>query len=632
MLTKAFSRTRCCLKPVTNFQTLDTFTPLPSAYYALLEGQENFVLLETSRFDSANHRSFFFLRPTTIISISRPDDVPRLFAEIEKSLNDGFFVAGYFGYECGCHFENIGANVPLHPTMPLAWLGVYRAPLVFDHNAGIFEGEQPIIPASGQNQYSLNKCLLNVSEPNYRDALDKIKNYISAGDTYQVNFTDKYTFDFEGSPIACFSALREKQKVAYSAFINAGGKHVLSFSPEIFFRIDSGTITTKPMKGTVRRGKYPAEDEALCQWLRHDEKNLSENLMIVDLLRNDVGRAAKTGSVEVKEMFAVEKYETLFQMTSTVQGTLRPGLSLYELFQCLFPSGSVTGAPKRRTMQIIRELEEKPRGVYTGAIGYITPARDAMFSVAIRTLVIDGAEGEMGIGSGIVFDSDAREEYEECALKAEFLTQPVENFKLVESLLWEGSYPLLSFHIDRLRESAAYFGFTVDTDTVLRDLRLNQEQLSKASVYKVRLLLEPTGSILIENQFLSNTAMSGKIVLSSVSTSSHDKFLFHKTTHRHLYESEHEKALQQGFDDVIFCNERGEVTEGAISNVFVEQEGKLHTPPITCGLLPGVYRRHFLEKTPAASEKILSVRDLQTADSIFICNAVRGMRKVKFIG
>jgi para-aminobenzoate synthetase/4-amino-4-deoxychorismate lyase len=516
--------------------------------------------------------------------------------------------------------------------VPLAWFGVYRTPLIFNHETGMFEGEQPVIPAAREERFSLKHCSLKISEPEYSKAIERIKNYISAGDTYQVNFTDKYTFDFEGSPTACFVALREKQKVGYGAFINADGKYILSFSPELFLKLHDGTIITKPMKGTVRRGKYLAEDEILRQWLRHDEKNRSENLMIVDLLRNDVGRIAETGSVMVKEMFTVEKYETLFQMTSTIEGTLRRNLSFYELFKSMFPSGSVTGAPKIRTMQIIRQLEDEPRGVYTGAIGYIAPTKDAIFNVAIRTLVIDGTKGEMGIGSGIVFDSDARQEYEECALKAEFLTQPPETFHLIESILWDGSYPLLSYHMERLRDSAAYFGFTIDIEYVLRELATNQNQLAKAFAYKVRLLLESTGAVTIENQQLSNAPPAGKVLLSPFTTSSRDKFLFHKTTRRQVYDAEFQKALELGYDDVLFCNEKNEVTEGAISNVFIEHKGTLCTPPLTCGLLPGVYRRHILENTPGACERILSVRELQNADAIFICNSVRGMRKVEFVG
>ena len=316
----------------------------------MLEDQKDCVLLETSRFDSENKRSFFFLHPARIISIRRLEEVPRLFSEIEESIGDGFFVAGYFSYECGYHFENIAPHASLHPSAPLAWFGVYRSPLVFNHESGTFEGEQPIIHPAREAHYSLKHCSLKISEHEYRKTIGIIKDYIAAGDTYQMIFTDKYTFDFDGSPTACFAALRERQKVGYGAFINADGKYILSFSPELFLKIAEGRIVTKPMKGTARRGKYSSEDESIQRWLQHDEKNRSENLMIVDLLRNDVGRIAETGSVAATEMFTVEKYESLFQMTSTVKGTLRRSLSFYELFKSMFPSGSVTGAPKIRTM------------------------------------------------------------------------------------------------------------------------------------------------------------------------------------------------------------------------------------------------------------------------------------------
>ena len=249
-------------------------------------------------------------------------------------------------------------------------------------------------------------------------------------------------------------------------------------------------------------------------------------------------------------------------------------------FKSVFPSGSVTGAPKIHTMQIIRQLENEPRGIYTGAIGYVAPSKDAIFNVAIRTLVINGTKGEMGIGSGIVFDSNARQEYEECMLKAEFLVQQSEKFHLIESLLWNGSYRLLPYHIERLRDSAAYFGFAFDREYILRELTRNQSQLTKAVFYKVRLLLESGGTVTIENQQLSNALSRGKVVLSPLRTSSRDKFLFHKTTRRQVYDAEFQKALGLGYDDVVFCNEKKEVTEGAISNVFIEHEGRtMHTSP-----------------------------------------------------
>ncbi|MGA7160414.1 MAG: aminodeoxychorismate synthase component I [Bacteroidota bacterium] len=588
-------------------------------------------MLESSRFDSENERSYFFLRPERIISIYRLEDIPKLFSEIEENLNQGLFVAGYFSYECGFHFETIVRHVPHHPFLPLAWFGVYRAPLVYHHKSGTFEGGMPDIPPATEVPYSLKNCSLNISEGEYTKAIEVIKEYIAAGDTYQVNFTDKYTFDFDGSPISCFTGLRNKQKVGYSAFINAGGKYILSFSPELFFKLSGDRLITKPMKGTARRGKYLSEDDSIQKWLQNDEKNRSENLMIVDLLRNDVGRIAEAGSVVVKEMFAVEKYETLFQMTSTIQGTLKNNVSWYELLKSMFPSGSVTGAPKIRTMQIIHQLEHKPRGVYTGAIGYFSPNKEAMFNVAIRTLVIDGTKGEMGIGSGIVFDSDARQEYEECRLKAEFLTRPPENFQLIESLLWNGTYRLLSFHIDRLRASAEHFGFSIDSENIFQRLISNQQKLSQTKAYKVRVLLESTGAVSIENQPLSNIPSSGKIIISPLRTFSGDKFLFHKTTRRRVYDSELDKAVLLGCDDVLFYNEKNEVTEGAISNIFIEQNGGLYTPPLACGLLPGVYRRHVLENRHGASEKALFHEDLIGADAIFICNSVRGMRKVELI-
>ena len=443
-----------------------------------------------------------------------------------------------------------------------------------------------------------------------------------------MNLTDKYTFDFAGSPVSAFASLREKQKVGYGAYLDIGGQHILSFSPELFFKIDRGIITTRPMKGTVRRGKTIEEDAELARWLQQDKKNRSENLMIVDLLRNDVGRISDIGSVRVRDMFSVEKYETLHQMTSTVEGTLRSGLSYYDIFRSIFPSGSVTGAPKIRTMQIIREIEEEPRGVYTGAIGFFAPNGTAAFNVPIRTLVIDGSRGEMGVGSGIVFDSDPAAEYEECMLKAQFLTEQRISFQLIESILWNGEFRFLEYHLDRLRSSAEYFEFPFDAEHILQALASYQTRLSSGSSYKVRLLLNADGTTSLESQKLRNIPVPPTVTISTTRTSSTDRFFYHKTTLRHLYDNEFSASSGNGHADILFCNERDEVTEGAIHNVFVEKDGKLFTPPLTCGLLPGVFRRHLLETLDNASERIISRKDLIEADAVYICNAVRGLRKV----
>ena len=410
------------------------FRDFPLAYYTLLEGRDDVVLLETSRYDADNYRSFLFLDPIHTLRADTIDEVPALLADIERYLARGCYAAGYFGYEAGYHFEKIAGVIP--ETSPLAWFGIYRAPLVFNHLTGAFEGEGEPVPAPGgadlpRGDYAITDLRYSIPAEAYIRSVETIQDLIRAGWTYQINFTGKYVFTFHGSALVLYEALKRRQRVSYGAFIQVQGRTVLSFSPELFFRRRGDTLVTKPMKGTVRRGRTCEEDLALQEWLRNDPKNRAENVMIVDLLRNDMGRIAEIGSVLVPELFAVEKYLTLCQMTSTIEGTLCPGVSYYDIFHSLFPSGSVTGAPKIRSMQIIHELEGDARGVYTGAIGYFSSAQEAVFNVAIRTLVIEGDRGEMGVGSGIVADSDPREEYRECQLKADFVTVAYEDFKLI---------------------------------------------------------------------------------------------------------------------------------------------------------------------------------------------------------
>ncbi|MFB3915966.1 MAG: aminodeoxychorismate synthase component I [Terriglobales bacterium] len=612
-------------------------------------------MLETARFDADNTRSYLFLDPVQVFSVQHLGELPELFEQIECSLTRGKFVAGLFGYECGYHFENIG-DPPDTSVLPLAWLGVYERPRVFDHTRGEFE-QAPDFRLSdndkrSETEFAVSDCGLTISEADYASALNRIKCYIAAGDTYQVNFTDELRFCFSGSPAALFTALRARQSVPYAAMLNLGESCVLSFSPELFFRISGNRIITRPMKGTARRGRTLAEDRELAQWLAADAKNRSENVMIVDLLRNDLGRICETGSVRVDDMFAVEKYETLLQMTSTVFGQLRRGLRVHDIFQSLFPCGSVTGAPKIRTMQIIRELEQRARGVYTGAIGFFSPRGDAVFNVAIRTLVLHGCDransvaseparwsGSMGVGSGIVFDSEAADEYRECCLKADFLSSVTgadygpcrQDFQLIESMLWDGGTPLLELHLKRLRESAEYFGFAFDEPAVREQVAENAQQLRRGVRYKVRLLLSRGGEVRLDNSAIQEEAGAGRVVLSAVRLSSADRFLFHKTTRRELYDCLYADARRSGYDDVIFANENDEITEGAISNVFVEIGERLCTPPISSGLLPGVFREHVLSTNPRAREQVLKLEDFENAAAVYICNAVRGMRKVRLV-
>jgi len=619
--------------------------PLPRRYRQLAASKPASVLLESSRFDEANFRSYLFLHPERVLL---PGD--DLFGEIDAALAVGCYVAGYFGYECGEGLRALlekregGAKrgAERMDALPLAWFGVYRHAYVFDHRAGRFEGDAPEAAGEPALDYDIGDVRLDISEEDYSAKIDAIHEYLRCGDTYQVNFTTKLRFGYSGSPAAIYAALTENQPVSYGALLHGGDWQVLSLSPELFFRVRDGRIVTRPVKGTARRGRDAAEDEAVAQWLHNDPKSRSENVMIVDLLRNDLGRICDYGSVRVDELFTVERYRTLFQMVSEVSGTLRPGTVFAEIFASLFPCGSVTGAPKHRTMEIIEELEETPRGVYTGAIGFFSPQREALFSVPIRTLVLGNGQGEMGVGSGIVIDSRAEEEYRECLLKAEFLTRreepriesqndPQEDaaFQLLESIPWEGAYgPLLPLHLERIEASARCLGFQFDRQAVAAALQEHERSMPAGERCKVRLLAARAGAVTVTHAAAESWPQQGTVLLSECRVASGDGLLRHKTTRRRLYDEQYAMARQQGYDEVLFLNERGEVTEGAISNVLVEKDGRWYTPPVACGLLPGIYR-HYLLESGRAEEKILRPEDLAAADAVFVCNAVRGCGRVQ---
>ena len=408
-----------------------------------------------------------------------------LFDEIEEALAGGAYVAGFLSYEYGEDLQGMGRAGLGKTNPPSAWFGVYPKAYVFDHRSGEFEGEAPDeLPAGNvpsAEGFEIRNVQFGIGEKSYGEKIAAIQEYIRSGDTYQVNFTDRLRFDFSGAPHAMFSALVENQPVPYSALLHGESWHILSFSPELFFRRKEQRMVARPMKGTARRGADLAEDEAAAHWLQNDAKNRSENVMIVDLLRNDLGRICEFGSVQVEELFAVEKYATLLQMASEISGRLRPGLGYADIFRSLFPCGSITGAPKLRTMKIIQELERASRGVYTGAIGFFSPAREAVFNVAIRTVVLENGRGTMGVGSGIVIDSRAEDEFRECLLKSEFLTRREEPFQLLESILWNDGYSLLPWHLERLESSAMYFGFSFDHAAIVAALEEVGKRLASGS-------------------------------------------------------------------------------------------------------------------------------------------------------
>ncbi|MCL7487010.1 MAG: chorismate-binding protein [Desulfobulbaceae bacterium] len=614
--------------------------------HAWLGDQDEFVFLDCARPSGEEHRSLLFTGPVQWIICTEPGQAGAFLAEADDLRSRGYYLAGWFAYEFGYQLEP--SLMPLFSGIdsPYAVLGVFADPIVIDHRSGDWSGLEKVIATAktrAEESFVIDSLRTSIDKVEYLRAVDWIKEYIVAGDTYQVNYTMKLQFGFKGALSSLYGSLRRNQAVSYGAWIRRGGRDIMSFSPELFFRSDINHITVRPMKGTMKRGRTLDEDVRQRRSLRDDLKNRSENVMIVDLLRNDLGRLLHVtggGRVQPRSLFDVEVYDTLLQLTSTIDGipTGGPMPGLRDIIPALFPCGSVTGAPKIRTMEIIHELEKEPRGIYCGAIGYSGP-RGSVFNVPIRTVVMEGSRGEMGIGSGIVFDSDPEAEWQESLLKAGFLTRPQADFQLIETLLWrpESGYWLLSEHLERLADSATYFLFAFDRERVVGRLH-GQESLFSGPT-RVRLLLHRDGSVRITaaeldydvRPSLKPAAVAGplpKVVISATPTDPDNVHLYHKTTQRTLYDDERQSALEKRYHEVLFINRKGEVAEGSISNIFIAGEDRLLTPPVRCGLLPGTFRRHLLDLGMAA-ECILTREDLRRAGAVYIGNSVRGLVQVE---
>ena len=619
---------------------------------AMLEellSHDQFVLLDTSLPDTQNNGSLLFTNPQEHLQFYPGEDREQFFETLRHWLSEGYYLAGWFGYE----FLHEYLDIPnKNTTHPVADLGVYPAPKqVSGVNAADLLTAKAKDKCSDQS-YRLEQLLPNMEEQEYCRAINRILEYIAAGDTYQVNYTFKFFFDFKGSVPLFYRDLRRSQPVPYGCFIKNDQQYVLSFSPELFFRVNHDQqIHARPMKGTLKRGRSSEEDISQANLLRNDEKNRSENVMIVDLLRNDLSRlvdATGGGQVNVSSLFDVERYRSVFQMTSSIVADRLRGdrVTPAELLKALFPCGSVTGAPKIRTMQIIEELEKQPRGIYTGAIGYFGPQGESVFNVPIRTVVINDGKGEMGIGSGIVADSSPEDEWQECLLKAKFLTHPLPEFELIETMLYhphEG-FVALEEHLVRMKDSAAYFNIAFPETTLREKLAEAAAEFAEGEYRRVRITLSVSGELAIAergcdppHQFhLPDPASAWqgepvRITFSPEPTNSADPWLYHKTSQRGLYNETYEQVRSQGLFDALFLNERGEVTEGCITNVFTLIDGKYYTPPLASGLLNGTMRRRLLQtqNSVAVHERILLREDIIKADALFVCNAVRGVVQAK---
>lgn len=619
-----------------------------------LQDEDDYIFFDSSRSDGENCTSLLFLHPNKRLECFPGDDPELFLLQMQAALDQGHYLAGWMGYEFAYLLEPdlfpLSADQKNSDT-PLASFAVFSEPFSFDHRTG--ENSFPHYIAEDElPDFQVTDLVPSHSREKYLKALHKIKEYIAAGDTYQVNYTLKLLFQFSGSPEAFYQTLRCNQSVAYGALLHLGGEHILSFSPELFFRVTDDSIAVRPMKGTMKRGRYMEEDEAFCQALSADSKNRSENVMIVDLLRNDLGHLMRTvgdAKVVTDSLFDVERYESLLQMTSSIhaktESSLLNTVPFSTLFRTLFPCGSVTGAPKIRTMEIIRELEKGPRGVYTGAIGYFAPEGKAVFNVPIRTIRLTDGRGEMGIGSGIVYDSDPVQEWNECLLKGHFLTRPVSDFYLIETLLYESGkgYWLLVEHLNRLRESAKFFCFNYDEDRIQNTLKRVSGGFADGCT-RLRLTLNKDGSIKTDFQSCEQPKMfslpikPGKpngqlptIRLSEKQVDSSSSWYFHKTSKRDLFQNEYAKSQQEKLFDICFLNERKELTEGCITNIVLYLDGEYVTPSVSSGLLAGTMRQKLLFDEVAIKERIVTSKDLLRAEAVFCCNSIRGIQQVRIV-
>lgn len=551
------------------------------------------------------------------VEATRPEMVAAAMMEVQAAADSGLYAAGFVSYEAAAALNPDLPSLPPVEGLPLVWFALFRQRHSVPAGSGLPEegGDAQLRQSMHADDYSAH--------------IEQIRTYIAAGDCYQVNYTFPLQGRFIGDPLALYARIGRGQRAPFSAYLDSGRFVILSASPELFFSLKERMVTTRPMKGTARRGNSSAEDRQAVRRLRHDPKERAENLMIVDLLRNDLGIVAQTGSVTVDSLFQIETYPSLHQMTSTVTARLRDEIGLADIFRALFPCGSITGAPKKRSMEIIAELEGKPRGIYCGAIGCLAPGGEAHFSVAIRTLLLDRRDGSLslGVGSGITWDSTAGSEFAECLNKGAFINGRAPDFGLIETLRWQaGRYQRLDRHLARLGASAEYFGFAFDLPKARQ--QLNEFERNMSGVSKVRLLLAAGGSLRITAEELRETESPLRLAVSPVRVDSRDPFRYHKTTRRqHL---DRARAAHSGADEVLFLNERGQVTEGSYHTLVMKRDGRLLTPALGCGLLPGIMREELLERGEI-TEALLYPADLKRAEELWLINSLRGWRRAMLV-
>lgn len=602
-----------------------------------------FVLLDDARDDGAGEARLY-RAPAEIVVARRAADVPGALARIDALLDQGFELAGYLSYEAGLALEPrlaALADARQGAAGPLVWFGAFAG------HESIPAADVPgWLARNASGSASIGPLEPQLSTGGYLAAFAALREAIAAGDVYQGNLTFPLAGSWRGDALALYAALRPAAAAGHGGVIHDGAHWLLSFSPELFFTLADGVATVRPMKGTRPRGRDPGADAALAADLAASAKDRAENLMILDLMRNDLSRVAVPGSVRVDRPFAVESYPTVHQMVSTVRATLLPDTGAGGLLRALFPCGSITGAPKIRAMELIDRLERDARGPYCGAIGRIDPPQggqgagggargtgSAAFNVAIRTLRLTAGENGqgravLGVGSGVVADSDGMAEWRECLVKGGFVNQTSSGqgaaaFDLIETMAFspEEGVPLLDLHLERIRASAAELGFAFDRHAVRNAIQPLCFEADKPS--RLRLVVSRSGAYTLEVGDMPEPLPQPAIcAVLPLPVDPGDWRLRHKTSDRGFYEAGLSAAKAAGAHEALLLRDDGLLTEGCFTNLFIERGGTLLTPPASLGLLPGVLRRSLIE-TGRAQEADLRIEDLE--GGFFIGNALRGL-------
>ena len=556
---------------------------------------------------------YTFIQPIKELKTRDLAEVADLLAQVESYQEQGYYVVGYVSYEAAPAFEE---KLAVH-KLPL--LGEYL--LYFTVHDRV---ETSSIPLTYEEVDLPSKWQEVTSSEDYEKAITQIHHHLRQGDTYQVNYTVQLKQDLSANPFAIYNRMVVEQEAGYNAYVEHDEMAVISMSPELFFEQNNRELTTRPMKGTAKRGLTDDEDLKETAWLEQDPKNRSENMMIVDLLRNDMNRISEVGSEHVERLCQVEQYSTVWQMTSTIKSQLRPDVDLVEIFRSLFPCGSITGAPKIATMEIIKDLEPQPRGVYCGTIALLLPNGRRIFNVAIRTIQLHKGQAIYGVGGGITWDSTWESEYHEVHQKAAVLYRKQARFKLIttgkinqKQLLFENQ------HLERLTKASRYFSYPFNPEDLRQKIEEECQACDSHQDYRLRIILSKSGEIELSRQLLAPLSPSfckAKLCLQEADLN--QAFTYFKTTHR--------PHLNLDKQEIIYHNAAGELLETSIGNLVLKINGKLYTPPIRLGILPGIYRQHLLE-TGQVEEKVLTVPDLEQAETIYGCNAVRGLYELEVI-